>query len=181
MRRLICFLAAFLVVALPLLAAAFSATQCPSPNLSGQWTLNASGLLPDGEMPCTFQGNGNMVQDGNHLFGQADLMLVSGPPACPAEMSANLDGMLDGSSFMGTLDGGAMFGVLAFSGMIGPDCRSLEGTYSVSSGPFMGVTGTWSSALANGFLIPVLDGVGLFLLAGLLAYAGVILLRRRTA
>ena len=179
MRRLACLNAVLILVVLSLFTTSFALAQ--PPNLSGRWNLSASGMLVTGGMPCTFQGHGDMMQDGNQLSGQAELMLVSGPAECPAEMSANLAGMLDGPSFVGTLDGGQMFGMLNFSGMLGQDGRSLEGNYSVTSGPFMGTTGAWNSALVDGFLIPVLDVAGILLLTVLLAYTGSKLLRRKIA
>lgn len=161
----------------------------PPPDLSGRWTLNATGQLPDENLPCVFEGSGLMSQDGTQLTGQASLMLVSGPAACPAEMMADLTGSLDGSIFTGILDGGDLFGILDFTGQVDPvpavavsplSARTLAGRFTVRpGGPFGGTTGGWSAARILSVLeIPTLTGVGVAALIALLAAASFVLLRR---
>ena len=36
-------------------------------DLSGLWTLEASGLLPDSQEPCTFQGTAQVTQTGSEI------------------------------------------------------------------------------------------------------------------
>lgn len=159
--------------------------QVPTPDdLSGQWTLSATGLLPEQNLPCVFEGSGQMTQNGSQLTGQATLLLVEGPDACPGEMMADLDGSLDGLFFGGTLDGGEMFGVLDFSGQVSQDGRMISGDYTVrDGGPFQGTDGQWSSErLLSVLAIPTLSGSALLVLALLLLGAAFFTLRRhRTA
>ena len=153
------------------------------PDLSGQWTLQATGQLPGEETPCVFQGGGSMTQTGDQVTGQATLMLVSGPAACPAEMMADLSGLVEGSAFFGTLDGGEMFGMLQFQGTIGQEETTLVGTYEVEpEGPFSGTTGTWQAMIAQSILaIPTANAATLTLLAALLAAASLLFLRQLRA
>lgn len=163
------------------LVAGAALAQVPAPvDLSGHWSLSATGLLPGQNLPCVFEGSGFMTQSGGQLQGHATLMLVQGPAVCPAEMMAQLSGVLDGLTFFGTLNGGDMFGMLDFQGRVGPDGRSLMGSFTVrSGGPFSGTTGEWSSNLLAIFRIPTLSGIGLALLALLILVASFLVLRRR--
>lgn len=184
---------ALAVLILPILAVPASA----QPNLDGTWDLQASGVIPPvveevpalnanpdrGVMiePCVFEGSGNLVQDGNQLTGQANLMLISGPAECPDEMMADIMGEVEGSSFFGMLDGGQMFGGLNFNGTISQDGTSIEGTYDVKpEGPFSNVTnGVWTAALQLSILaIPTVGAWGLGLFAAILALTSLLFLRR---
>lgn len=165
-----------------LLPAAAEAGLAVMPDLSGNWSLSASSQLPGENEPCVYQGTGQLQQVGSQVTGQATLMLVSGPPACPDEMMANVDGSLDGLLFGGQLDGGQLLGIMDFTGQVSQDGRMISGDNSVPDGqPFQGATGTWmSERLFATIAIPTLTGVGLALLVVLLLSGGLLILRRRT-
>ncbi len=65
--------------------------------VNGSWTLQANALLPEQEIPCSFEGSAQVVQDGNEFNGTAALTLSGGPDACPAEMMASINGVIDGT------------------------------------------------------------------------------------
>lgn len=153
-------------------------------NLTGSWEMQATGQIPDENMPCNFTGTANVVQSGNGLSGTADLMLTSGPPACPQEMMANIGGTVSGGGAapevaMGALMGGQL-GTAQFSGNVRGDGNQVGGTYAVDSGPFMGTSGTWNSLRHAVAAIPTLAGVALILLAVLLLAGGYFMGRRQT-
>lgn len=149
-------------------------------DLTGDWTLSATGLLPEEGEPCVFEGGGSITQEGSLLTGQVTLRLVSGPVDCPVDMMATLDGSLDGGQVFGVLDGGQLFGTLDFAGSVAQDGQSMEGTYTVGDGgPFQDVEGDWSGSILLSILqIPTLGGIALGLLVLLLASASILLLRR---
>lgn len=157
------------------------------PNLAGTWVISASGQLPNENVPCEFEGTGNVTQDGGQVGGPVTLTLVSGPEACPAEMMADLTGTIEGSSFFGLLDGGDLFGLAQFDGTIGNDGQSLMGTFSVIPREtpalemqFEGTTGTWTSRFATVLQIPTLSAAALALLALILIVASLYVMRRRS-
>ncbi len=164
---------------LALLLPAAALAQPAVVDLSGPWGLQATGNLSAGAAPCSFQGAADLVQTGSQISGVAFLNLLSGPDGCPAEMTADVSGVIQGLDFTATLDGGAL-GVLDTSGQAAQDGSSAQGSYLVTQGPFQNVTGDWSLTQASTFAIPTLGGIGLAALIGLLAAAGFLALRPRT-
>lgn len=193
------FLVAVLLLALPATVLAQGA------DLSGTWELfTGVSLAPvdgvttapsadTGTVPifdCNFQGTANIFQDGTEIFGTSDLILVEGSPSCPAEMSADVTGIVNGTQVeMGLLMGGNV-GEATFSGSVGlpalrtkaavPADETVSGRFSATSGPFTGAGGQWSAirVQAGVIAIPTLGGGALTLLVALLLGAGIIVLRR---
>lgn len=158
-------------------------------DLSGLWTLEASGLLLGSQEPCTFQGTAQVTQTGSEISGTAELSLIAGPAACPAEMTAAITGVLEGDQISGNLLGGNL-GEATFTGSLGAGAvavaaravSGVQGGYDVTQGPFAGVAGSWAALFRGGqarFAIPTLGVWTLLLLATLLLAAGAWVLRRR--
>lgn len=161
------------------LAGAASA-QVPPPDYSGNWALSSSAILPNDGGTCMFEGMATIMQNGTDLVGNATLMLVDGPAACPMEMMADLSGQVGagGCVELGLLLGGQL-GEAAFTGCPenGPD--SLGGRVSVESGPFVGTVGDWSALRVRPSVleIPTLSALGLTGFVMILLVAGALLLR----
>jgi len=150
-------------------------------NATGQWDLQANGILPDVQGTCLFQGTANVVQNGNAISGDATLMLQSGPQACPPEMMAQIQGAWETDTLLfGALLGGNL-GEASFS--TGPVVRAVQlgGSYIVTSGPFNGVSGSWQAVMraVAAAQIPTLATLGVVLLAALLFGVGGMVLRRQ--
>lgn len=183
-------LAAALLLALP---AAALATPVPPPDLSGIWDLTSQLFLPQavppalGETPCDFAGSAEITQgvEGDFM-GTADLTLLSGPEGCPAEMSADVSGVVSGN---GTIEGAMLtgagnLGTAFFSGEVGPDGDAVGGDSGVETGPFGGASGTWAAIIGAGpsvLEIPTVTAFGLVLLIALLAASALFMVRRRPA
>jgi len=184
---------ALLAICLPLAA--------QTPDFTGTWTLQTNGYLPDENIPCVYEGTVQFSQTGpSEWVGPATLTLVSGPPACPAEMMATCTGGLDGGTFGGTLDGGDMYGFASFSGTevtagkikgtLGdaPDGAhskatlaakaGWQGGFTTSTGPFSGTSGTFVAMRQSVLEIPTLTETGLLLMAILLMASAVYFLVR---
>ncbi len=194
-----------LVLAMAVAAAPVAFGQNANPDIGGTWRLNASTLLTGQEVPCEYQGDVPLTQDGDSWTGPADLLLLSGPEACPAEMIGDLTGMLAPgevagvTQITGAIDGTDPGGHVTFSGTItnGPAAMTparpsrkasvlaakaaLQGTggLSVDQGSFSGNGGTWNAIrLAQSVLdVPELTPVGLTLLVLMLLAGGAVLLR----
>lgn len=165
-RRLSLLIAAALVAAAPSLHAQ---------DLSGSWLMDTDANLPEDGGTCVYSGACEMLQTGNDLTGTVDLSLVSGPADCPAEMTAALDGVVDGDDVFGTLSGQA--GEAAFEGS---RANSFVGGFNATEGPFAGSTGDWLAVRPASVLeIPTLSGVGLTLLVLALLAGGAWVLRGR--
>jgi hypothetical protein len=179
-----------IVSTLSLLALSLSG-QGGTPDLSGDWTLQATAFLPPGlggtGGSCTFEGTADVGQDGTSLSGDAALTLVDGSMGCPDQMDASLTGeVIDNQVNMGMLMG--QLGETTFNGTLGPNLalqgggNTLSGTMSVTAGPFAGSTGTWSGVQGTAPVVevPALSAVGLALLVAILLLVGGVLLRRRS-
>jgi len=166
-----------------LLPGALTAGLVPPPDIAGLWSVSTDCALPRQNLPCVFEGSGQVTQSGDQVMGTVQLMLVSGPAACPTEMLADLQGTLVGSSFMGTLDGGAMFGALDFSGTVSVDGQTITGDFAVQDGgPFQGCSGAFDAERQIvDVAIPTLSGMSLVILWVLLLGAGLVMLRRRAS
>lgn len=161
-------------------------------DLSGEWDLQASAFLaqqPEEGLPdCEFSGNATITQDGADLGGTADLALVSGDPECPTEMSADLDGTINGTEIeMGVLMGGNL-GTAEWTGAVvvgaaeGAGVGDLAGGFLAGTGPFAGSTGSWTAQRVGGpsvLAIPTLTTLGIVALVALLLAAAALILRRR--
>ena len=177
LRPLSLLAAAALVAASPLHAQ-------PAQDLSGAWQMDMAADLPAEELPelrvaqpleaadCVYAGDCQMQQSGNDLTGTVELTLVSGPEDCPPEMTATLDGNVDGSEVFGTLKGPQ--GTAGFSGA---EDNSFSGTFEATEGPFAGSTGEWLAERSI-LAIPALTGTGLTVLLLALLAAGAWMLRR---
>lgn len=163
-------------------AAPATAQGAPVPDLAGQWLLSTDVLLEGETVPCHFEGLARIMQDGTELSGEVTLGLVTGPAACPPEMTAQLSGGLEIGTevyLFGQLGGD--LGALNFSGQISPNPGG-GGDFNVTQGMYMGLTGTWAAELLESVLqIPTLTAVGLTLLTLLLLGAGALLLRHATS
>jgi hypothetical protein len=160
----------------PLLAACLlaAAPALHAQVLSGTWTMDTTVDLPQDGGTCVYAGDCRMHRDGDDLSGTVDLTLVSGPAECPKEMTAALDGIVEGDSVAGTLSGGEL-GMADFDGDEG---NSLSGAFTATAGPFAGSSGTWSAQRQSVLAIPTLAGVGLAVLALALLAGGGWMLRR---
>jgi len=166
---------------------------------SGTWNLETQTFLPDSNDPCVYSGTAEITQNGDVLVGTASLTLTSGPGACPSEMTAEVNGRVEGGDIqMGLLLGGqlgeATFytqGVLASSVQSVTNAgekvmngdMSLEGGFDVTAGQFTGQTGSWSAIMAAMMIderpIPTLAFYGLLALVLVFVTVGGISLRRR--
>lgn len=164
-----------LILSVLLVAAPAAFALDGNPDVGGTWRLNASTLLSGEEVPCEYQGDLPLTQEGDSWNGPADLMLLSGPAACPGEMTGDLTGMLSPSDqvgvtdITGTISGADPEGKASFTGIISvgappqvdgapdrPASAGVEptaddslqggGSLSVDQGLYMGVGGTWSAA-----------------------------------
>ena len=153
------------------------------PDLTGLWRLTTTVQLEtvEGQLPCVFEGSTKIVQNGTELTGLADLQLLSGPDACPAEMNGDLSGFVEtGGNGIGTFVAGNISGPLGlafFQGQLS-SANEAAGSMAVEQGDFAGQGGTWSAGLLGSLDIPTLTPLGLtVLILGLLA-VGALLLRR---
>ncbi|MGD8329488.1 MAG: IPTL-CTERM sorting domain-containing protein [Acidobacteriota bacterium] len=190
------FLLAVLVTVAP---AAVALAQIGPPSIAGTWTLDANVTIEGEELPCVYNGTTTITQDGSVVSGPANLSLVSGPAACPGELSGTLTGEVGTGNFgealvSGAIDGGSPAGSADFNGsfsapmagIAGPralvamalamQAQSGNGSLNVVSGPFAGAGGTW---MASAPAVPTLQPLGLLILVGLLLAAGYIVLRRQ--
>jgi hypothetical protein len=172
-RRLLLFVAAALLFG--------AGTALAQTDLTGTWRLQSSVQLPDDGGTCAYSGQTSITQSGATVSGFAELFLVSGPEACPAEMSADLSGNLEtgeGPTFVdGTLTG--PLGQTQFTGELSPNPGG-GGTFDVRQGAFVGSAGTWAAQLL-GATIPSLTPVGLTLFTLLLLASGTWFLSRQSA
>jgi hypothetical protein len=159
-----------------LLVAGAPALEAQDDDLSGSWLMDMSADVPEAVEPCIYSGDCEMSQDGNQLTGTVDLMLVSGPEDCPAEMTAALGGNVDGDDVSGTLSGAD--GEADFTGS---RANSFVGTFQATEGAFAGSDGEWVAVrpLVHVTEIPTLAGAGLTLLVLALLGAGGWVLRSR--
>ena len=164
---------AVLILGLALPAAAQAA------DLSGNWKLTVTADLPNAGGVCTFSGHVLLQQSGSSLSGTPVLTLSSGPAACPPLMVA---------SFTGTVDNDGCVNGMLSSGPLGqaflsacPDGKGgLAGEFGTETGPFAGTSGALTAVRPpNVVEVPVLDGLGLTLLATLLLVSGGWLLLKR--
>jgi len=155
-----------------------ASAQTPIPDLSGQWLLSADVLLEGETVPCHFEGLANIMQDGTMLSGNVTLGLITGPAACPPEMSAMLSGGIElGTQVLLFGQLGGDLGTLDFSGQISPNPGG-GGDFIVRQGMFAGAMGVWAAQMVESVLqIPTLTAVGLTLLTLLLLGVGTLLLR----
>ena len=173
------------VSALALLAIAPAAWGQENPDISGTWNLQMTTVLEGEEVPCVYVGTVQASQVDSTWQGPAELGLVSGPPACPAEMIGDLTGNLETeggvTTITGFIDGGGPDGNANFSGTITPNPGGT-GTFAVTQGPFDGEEGEWLAQLEQSLLeIPALTPAGLALLTLLFLAGGAWLLSRQTA
>lgn len=162
---------ALLATAAVLLAAA---PALQAQDLSGSWLMDMNGNLPEVGEPCLYSGECVMSQVGNDLTGTVDLSLVSGPADCAAEMTAAIDGVVDGDDVFGTLSGQA--GEATFTGS---RANSFIGDFAATEGPFAGSSGDWLAVRPSVTEIPALGGAGLTLLVLALLAGGAWVLRGR--
>jgi hypothetical protein len=162
-----------LLIVATLLAAAPS---LQAQDLSGSWLMDMSADVPEAVEPCIYSGDCEMSQDGSQLTGTVDLMLVSGPENCPAEMTAALGGIVDDDDVSGTLSGAD--GEADFTGS---RANSFVGTFQATEGAFAGSDGEWVAVrpLVHVTEIPSLTGAGLTLLVLALLAGGAWVLRGR--
>lgn len=152
------------------------------PPVAGDWRWTAV-LDPAGGgagAPCTYEGQGLLTRDVNALGGSASLELVTGDPgACPAMPTGTASGTIDPA-------GKALFqvtgpdGTSDLDGVASPDGTSMSGTFSVSSGPFLGGSGTFDGQQVLGS-VPTLASIATAVLLGLLVVSGALLAMRRAA
>lgn len=150
-------------------------------NFSGNWQLQTETTLDGEETPCVYQGTVPVDAVEGEWNGPAELSLVSGPAACPAEMIGDMTGFIEqdgGVSFItGFIDGADPSGFATFDGVISPNPGG-SGTFAVNEGqdggPFAGESGIWAAELlAQSVLeIPVLGSFGLAALTALLLISG---------
>lgn len=150
--------------------------------LEGTWQLQVETTLSGEGTPCLYQGQLPLTQNENDWSGPAELFLVSGPGACPAEMTGALTGNItqDGDQFFidGFVDGADPSGSASFTGVIS-DNPGGAGTFAVDGGPFEGEDGAWAAELLQSILeIPNLGPLGLVVLTVLLLAAGAWILAR---
>ena len=168
-----------LLLALALVAPAAIRAQS---ELEGTWELQAETTLSGEETPCLYQGQLPLTQNENDWSGPAELFLLSGPAACPAEMTGDLTGNItqDGNDFFidGFVDGTAPQGAATFTGVLSANPGG-GGTFAVTDGPFQDEEGVWAAELLESILeIPHLGPLGLTVLTALLLGAGAWILAR---
>ncbi len=150
------------------------APQVSAQDLSGAWNMDTTAELPEEASPCIYSGDCQMQQDGSSLSGTVVLGLVSGPADCPPEMTATIEGTVEGDSVFGTLLGGQL-GTASFQGS---RTNSFTGTFLTSpEGPFAGGDGTWLAVRPSVLEIPTASATGLILLVLMLLAGGTWLLR----
>lgn len=165
----------FLLLLAPTLVAL--APQASAQDLSGAWNMDTTAELPEEDSPCIYSGDCQMQQNGSSLSGTVVLGLVSGPADCPPEMTATLDGLVEGDSVFGTLNGGQL-GTASFQGS---RTNSFSGTFQASpEGPFAGGDGSWLAVRPSVLEIPTVSEIGLILLVLMLLAGGTWLLRSET-
>lgn len=156
------------------------APQVSAQDLSGAWNMETTAGLPEEATPCIYSGDCQMQQSGSSLSGTVVLGLVSGPADCPTEMTATIEGTVEGDSVFGTLLGGQL-GTADFQGS---RTNSFSGTFQASpDGPFAGGDGSWLAVRPSVLEIPTASATGLILLVLMLLAGGTWLLRseRQTA
>lgn len=181
-----------LLVSIP---AVFGQAAPPPANLLGSWSLTTQAFLPGQESACNFSGIATITEQmGDTFSGTASMNLVNGPEGCPAELSATVNGTVVGNQITMAMLMGGDLGTGSFTGTVLDPLqqketakldkaviqqRTIQGSFSIGSGPFAGVSGTFGSAF-QGFLesVPTLGGLGLLLLALLLALVGWAALKR---
>lgn len=168
-----------LVLALALVVPA--AVQAQS-ELEGTWQLQVSTTLSGEETPCLYQGQLPLTQNESNWSGPTELFLVSGPAACPAEMTGDLTGNInqDGDQFFidGFVDGADPTGSATFTGVVTANPGG-GGTFAVTQGSFDGEEGSWAAELGHSIAeIPNLGPLGLLVLTALLLAAGAWILAR---
>jgi hypothetical protein len=200
-----------LLLPLPLQLLLPAAARAQGFDVSGPWSIAMQAAPPvraggAAAAACTFQGTAGDTQTGSQFSGNIDVALASGPPTgCPASMAASQSGNVTGNQItMGAVMGGGL-GQASFSGTLTPAApvhpgsavagtarpaapvnpgSTITGTFSVTSGPFTGTSGTWNAtrlAAPAAAGIPALGARGLAILALLLLGTAVWLLRRRLA
>jgi hypothetical protein len=145
-------------------------------DLSGAWDMETTALLPGAEEPCVFSGACEMQEAESELTGTVELMLISGPEGCPAEMLADLSGFVDGDEVGGVLMGGQL-GEATFAG---ERTASFTGDFTAEDGPYAGSTGSWFAVRPPDLpvtAIPTATGLGLALLVLALLGAGLWVMR----
>lgn len=153
------------------------APQASAQDLSGSWNMETTADLPEEPSPCIYAGDCQMQQDGSSLSGTVILGLETGPADCPPEMTATLEGSVDGDSVFGTLNGGQL-GTASFQGS---RTNSFSGTFQNSpEGPFSGGDGSWLAVRPSVLEIPTAGATGLILLVLMLLAGGTWLLRSET-
>lgn len=121
--------------------------QVSAQDLGGSWVLDVTAEIPEETSPCIYSGDSEIQQDGSSLTGTIVLALVSGPAACPPEVTGTIDGTVEGDSVFGTWDGGQL-GTADFQGTASNG--SLAGTFQANpEGPFAGTDGSWQAVRAN--------------------------------
>lgn len=146
-------------------------------DFSGNWDLQTETTLDGEETPCVYQGTVPVDAVEGEWSGPAELFLISGPAACPAEMTGDMVGFVnqDGEQFFitGSISGSDPTGNATFDGVISPNPGG-SGTFGVDEGPFAGANGIWvAELLAQSVLeIPVLGPFGLAALTALLLISG---------
>jgi hypothetical protein len=177
-----------------LLSRSLAAAVVPPVDLTGTWSIQMQVTGAGGQtgVGCAFQGSAEVSQTGSNFTGDISANQTAGPVTCPSAMAATLSGQVVGSTVnMGAVMGSRAFGVASFVGTIsGLATRSsgaarpaasptVAGTFAVTSGPFSGLTGTWSAARAAIAAVPALDLRGLAVLGTLLLIAAFALLKNR--
>ena len=160
-----------------LLAAALVVIVAPTlgaQDISGSWLMETTVNLPDSTEPCVYGGDCEMTQVGDQLSGTVDLALVSGPAECPPEMTASLDGQVEGDAVFGTLEGPQ-----GQAGFQGSRANSFIGSFLAEDGDFEGSEGEWLAVRPSVLDIPTLSAAGFILLVLALLAAGAWVFRTR--
>jgi len=179
------------------------AAQAQGFNLTGSWSIlmefTPPGSAPKAATLCSFEGSADVVQAGSAFTGDIAVNKIVGGMTCPSSMSATLTGNVTGNQVsMGAVMGGGAFGQATFTGTLvaGAAPRGAgattaaartaatgsSGTFTVTSGPFTGIGGTWfASQQPSIAAVPALGGKGLAALALLLLAAAFWFLLRRSA
>ena len=162
---------------------------------SGVWDLTTSTYIPDLDTmePCEYTGTALIVQNGDILKGTASLTLVSGPGACPSEMTAEVSGQVDGEDIEWGLlldqqlgeatfyTKGSRLDAAADGPAADPAPMSLAGGFDVTQGPYAGQSGNWTAAFAmviESTQVPTLAFYGLLLPVAVLLSVGFVRFRR---
>ncbi len=114
------------LVVLAALAGLAPAAYAQTPAIGGTWHLTAAIYPPDAEVPCEYEGDVPLAQDGDTWTGPADLTLVSEVSGCPEEMLGDLTGMISTdvegpatvAAITGAIDGSDPTGHSTFVGFL---------------------------------------------------------------